>query len=137
MEDRTEHWISVACAGALVIAFALRPVTALADHWVTINGDVDVAVIEIDVDSIQSRHGYLSAWLRASYASSRPDGEGSVYRSTLNLYLYDCDAGRSAALQVMEYDDVRGTGKSWRLETIHRKKRNGPTHHQEPRPLTL
>lgn len=105
------QWSSTVRAGAIMLAFAIRPVTALADHWVTINSDVDVAVLEIDVDTIQSRHGYLSAWLRASYASSQPDGRGSMYRSTLNLDLYDCDAGRNAVLQVMEYDDVRGTGK--------------------------
>lgn len=104
-------WISIVWAGALALAAALGPTTALADHWVTINSDVTVAVLEIDLDSIQTRHGYLTAWLRASYPSKRPDGKGSMYRSTLNLDMYDCDAGRSAALQVTEYDGVRGTGK--------------------------
>jgi hypothetical protein len=107
---------SIGWAGALVLAAALRPTTALADHWVTINDDVKVAVLQIDVDSIQIRDGYLSAWLRASYPAKRSDGRGSMYRSTLNLDMYDCESGRSALLELMEYDETYGTGKVVRIE---------------------
>lgn len=98
-------------AAAVTLAAVLGPATAAADKWVSINGDVDVAVLQINVDSIQMRDGYLSAWLRASYASKQPDGKGVMYRSTLNLDIYDCESGRSALLELMEYDNVYGTGK--------------------------
>lgn len=102
--------------GALVLAVALGPTAAVADQWVTINSDVKVAVLQIDIESIQKRDGYLSAWMRASYPAKRPDGKGSMYRSTLNLEIYDCESGRSALLELMEYDGTYATGKVVRLE---------------------
>lgn len=64
-------------------------------------------MLQIDVESIQIWKGHLSAWMRASYASKKPTGEGSMYR----LDIYDCESGRTALLELKEYDGVYGAGK--------------------------
>lgn len=104
-------WVTTVWSGALALAAAMGPATAVADQWVTINRDLDVAVLQIDVDTIQMRDGYLSAWLRASYPAKQPNGKGAMFRSTLNLAIYDCKSKRTATLELREYDGAYATGK--------------------------
>jgi hypothetical protein len=91
--------------------------TALADQWSKITENA-AGVFEFDLNSIQTRDGWLSAWVRTSYASKQPYKEGLMYRSVSELDAYNCKMGSFAPIQRVEYEGVSATGKVLGMDNL-------------------
>lgn len=66
----------------------------------------------LDADSIKNRNGVLTAWLRVSYNSDQTGVPGETYRSSLQLWAFDCRGERRALLQATGYAGPDATGKA-------------------------
>jgi hypothetical protein len=86
---------------------------ARASDWQTVADRPDGQIVTmLDVNSIKNRNGTLTAWLRVSYSSDQTGVPGETYRSSLQLWAFDCRGERRALMQATGYDGPDATGKA-------------------------
>jgi TonB family protein len=97
--------VTFAATAALIASVVL----AAEPEWQEVTRNAEAA-IEVDAASIRVREGMLTAWVRVT--APRDIGtEGSKFRSTVSLTVFDCDAGKSGVSATTTFAGPRGEGK--------------------------
>lgn len=87
--------------------------------WRLVVESVDHSTLEVDLASIKPQNGFVMAWVRHSYKSPQTDLGPHTYRSTINLWAYDCKTDRSQLLQLMAFEGPDGRGSAVAAENRH------------------
>jgi hypothetical protein len=89
---------------------AAQAAFASAPNWILI-GQGGGASVSIDVNSIKSRGGRLSAWAMFDYAKNQYDeASRKMYRSIIQLNVYDCKDERTGVASMTSYSENSGAG---------------------------
>ena len=106
--EATARRLTTALPGALVSAL-LAPTTVNAAAWHRLYTTADRSV-DIELAGMQ-RHGeVVLTWVRFSFVKVQHDPSSRPYRSMLQQWAYQCEAGRHALMQFEEFSDTAGTG---------------------------
>src|SRR5262249_34349219 len=104
---------SLYCFAAITL-LAVRPEVGAASNWIYISSaspgnsrqgaKVD-GIREIDLQSIAAEGPFLRAWFRDTYSDDVADVPGQkFYRTSRQLYYFDCKTRRSSLAQLTTYD---------------------------------
>jgi hypothetical protein len=97
-----------ALAGALVVVL-LPAGSASAADWRVLDTTAERTAL-IDVGGIRRNDGVVLAWVKFSFLNDQPDPINGLYRSMLQLFAFQCGAGRHALMQFTKYRWTNGEG---------------------------
>jgi hypothetical protein len=98
-------FIAIAAAAAPLV----WPARAADPVWEPLAGAGDGAYVEIDRTSLALREGWLTVWLRFSFAEP-VRGRVQSFRSAVAQHAIDCRGRRHAAMRMTTYSDRLGDG---------------------------